>query len=291
MQDCTSNNHRLNVGGFISFSHSNDAVVVLQVIEGPSAVVNQLFARIKEDNRHTTIQQLYSIQIEQRALQVFGTAYIDETRWRQECSDELLVRLTFGSVLAAGTLAQAQDITQGIAESSIQKFPAHSVTGCFFVNRYTRRAVHVLEGPASTVHQLYGQISTQRLKHCTVLGIKAIALRHYRCSYMLVEGLRATWSMAEHTNDMTLLKTIGHLMAPPQPNTQNMQLHNRSSAIKQTQKSPVRALTPPPRLPSSLPLLPTPLLVTRAKSVVSSPLPNGTTIYQTTDQSLAFKSD
>eukprot|EP00316_Scyphosphaera_apsteinii_P004286 CAMPEP_0119344096 /NCGR_PEP_ID=MMETSP1333-20130426/106793_1 /TAXON_ID=418940 /ORGANISM="Scyphosphaera apsteinii, Strain RCC1455" /LENGTH=508 /DNA_ID=CAMNT_0007356519 /DNA_START=21 /DNA_END=1547 /DNA_ORIENTATION=+ len=250
--DSMSQNHHLDIGGFTTCSHSKDDTILLQVIEGSIAGVNQVYARIKQDSRHTEIRQLYCIPIEQRAMHESGMVYIDEARWSRECDDTPRVRLTFGSVLVASTLAEAQDITRGIAESSIQQYPAHGVTGCLFVNRYTRRAVHVLEGPASAVHQLYGQLCKDKhLGCCTVLRIEAITLRRYRRSYMLVEGLRATWSTAEHANDANLIYTIARLMSAQQANTEKVDLPIRASALTQKHKSAPCVLSPPARLPSS----------------------------------------
>jgi len=188
------------IGGMLFYDEQTNAIV--QVLEGPSAAVRDLFYKqIQPDRRHTAVQLLWDLDVTSRRFEGFGMklggSAGDALQDGDAADDQQeLLKLTYLSQLTAKNSEEAYADVQSILRSAFVTNPKLHIGGALFLNPRTLHVLQVLEGPQRAVRTLYEKIA-QDSRHtgCKVLSEEIVQSRIYdQWGMMQGDASQADWS-------------------------------------------------------------------------------------------------
>uniref|UniRef100_A0A7S2D7K3 BLUF domain-containing protein n=1 Tax=Haptolina brevifila TaxID=156173 RepID=A0A7S2D7K3_9EUKA len=199
-------NPTLDITGCLYFDRTSRGIV--QVLEGPHKAVTELYAQICADRRHHQCQIIEekAADDEGRLFPGFGMALmrISETEkmdaietiakahnasqlpgatlkhreWRfsRETAIPHLMRLQYSSVLRASSTEEGRRILATILQGAVSFNSRHGIGGLLAFNPSSLEVTQIIEGPASTVLELFDRISVDSRHHTVVLTSQELVL-------------------------------------------------------------------------------------------------------------------
>lgn len=120
----TENNQKQQLTGFLAFSETH----FLQVLEGPSRAINDLYARILRDPRHKEVTLMDYTEIPKRSFQEWSMEGLSMDQVRASLHLPDVPELRPELMTAPTALSLLEELSQ-LRQQSLQEHPAPSWSG------------------------------------------------------------------------------------------------------------------------------------------------------------------